>query len=808
MLQHQLMIGKARVDSRLIIFAVLFLVSGCAGLIYEIVWVRLLELYFGVTMVSITLIVAAYMGGLGLGSLAGGRMAIKLKSVLFTYAIVEIGVGIFGLFSPLLITGVGQLTSGSSYYLVFFISFALLLIPTFLMGMTLPLLSQAFIDQVDISGRVVGLLYGINTIGAAFGAVLAGYVLIGWVGFGGTIVVACSLNILVGISAILVSRKEFGIKTTPSQSRSETGKGVRHSTPWKYHNVLLASFLVGFIGLGYEMLWIRVLSIFNKSSTYSFPTILFIFLTGLAISGYYWGQKSDKTSEPEALFWKLELGVGILAAVSVFFLWKATDFPIFINWLNKIFGHSERPVALYVLIDSNFAPWWGRFVKDMLTYWLLPVVVMLPACLMMGGGLPILDRIAINSAQMAGKKVGDVHLANIGGSVAGTLIVSFLFLPYLGSEITLKLLLLLSLSFLVLFLMQRKARDVGLNRVDLTMIGLPAIVLLSLVILPGKGELYSSIYKAATNDDVLFYESGDSIFALTKPQGTSIPSRLWIGGDINSIFPSNGVYESRALACMGATQPRRILIIGLGGANTAYFYSTMPDVQEIVIVELYEDLGPFMESSLPHVKALLKDSRVKYVADDGRRYLYAHPEEKFDLITTDPLRRYWLGHDSLYSQEMMSLYASHLTDGGVLCEWQDENRILPLTTATVFREVDNFNDFAIASNQPIRYSLENMNNAKNIYMAKAVDYNINSTTVMSLDPISIFGRFQCNREQILANSSEIPVLTDLQPLLEYYLFKPPLDSITPPCEAPIEDLVSRIDGCDSICKSSLLPSSP
>ena len=154
-------------------------------MIYGIVWERLLELYFGVTMISVTLIVSAYMAGLGVGSLIGGRVARNFKNTLFLYGLLEIGIAVFGLVSPHLIVWVGQATAGAPYVLVFSISFVILLIPTTLMGMTLPLLTQSFVDRVEISGRVIGLLYGINTLGAALGTLLAGYVLIGFYGLDG-----------------------------------------------------------------------------------------------------------------------------------------------------------------------------------------------------------------------------------------------------------------------------------------------------------------------------------------------------------------------------------------------------------------------------------------------------------------------------------------------------------------------------------------------------------------------------------------------------------------------------------------------
>src|SRR5687768_2266177 len=223
----------------LYLFASLFLISGAAGLIYEIVWERLLELYFGVTIVSVTLIVSAYMAGLGVGSLIGGRIARDLKNTLFLYGLLEIGIALFGLVSSQIIVWVGQSTAGAPYFLVFLISFAILLIPTTLMGMTLPLLTQSFVDRVEVSGRVIGLLYGINTLGAALGTLLAGYVLIGLYGFGGTVYIAVLLNGLVGLFAFALSRWQVAL-TAGSEAAQTTTSG---NIIWGYRTILLASFL-------------------------------------------------------------------------------------------------------------------------------------------------------------------------------------------------------------------------------------------------------------------------------------------------------------------------------------------------------------------------------------------------------------------------------------------------------------------------------------------------------------------------------------------------------------------------------------
>ena len=440
---------------RLVFFSILFLGSGAAGLIYQIVWERLLELYFGVTLTAITLIVAAYMAGLGLGSLYGGRIAEKQKHALLLYGLLELGIGIFGFFSPVLILNIGQATAGSPYWLVFILSFLLLLIPTFLMGMTLPLLSQAFIHRVETSGQIIGILYGINTIGAAVGTLAAGYILIGAFGFDGSINFAFALNSVIGLLAVLASRQKA--ETSPAP-KGNSALQQKLDSRWGYLRILSASFLVGFIGLGYEMLWIRVLSIVNKNTVYGFPSILFVFLVGLAVGGYVWGRQADRSPRIERLFWKVEIGVGLIAALTFFLFWLSLRQNWSFNWLGD-FWQMQKPLPPMVDVDGSLV-FSRRVLLNSLAHYFLPILVLvLPSSFLMGGGLPILDRIAINSPEVAGRRIGDIHLANIIGAVFGSLTISFLLLPMIGSELTLKVLVLLSFVFPLLFKSRLSSKD-------------------------------------------------------------------------------------------------------------------------------------------------------------------------------------------------------------------------------------------------------------------------------------------------------------------------------------------------------------
>lgn len=786
--------GDAR---RLVFFSILFLGSGAAGLIYQIVWARLLELYFGVTLTAITLIVAAYMAGLGLGSLYGGRVAEKQPNALLLYGLLELGIGLFGFFSPALILNIGQATAGSPYWLVFVLSFLLLLIPTFLMGMTLPLLSQAFIYRVETSGQIIGILYGINTIGAAAGTLAAGYFLIGAFGFDGSINFAFALNAIIGLFAVLASMQRA--KATP-QFREEAETPQMLEPKWGYVRILSASFLVGFIGLGYEMLWIRVLSIVNKNTVYNFPSILFVFLVGLALGGYVWGRQADRSSRIEHLFWRLEVGVGLVAALTFFLFWLSLNQYWGLNWMGD-FWQMQKPLP--PMVDVNGASVFSRraLLNNVAHYFLPILVLVLPSSFLMGGGLPILDRIAIHSPEVAGRRIGDIHLANIIGSVFGSLTISFLLLPSIGSEWTLKVLVLLSFVFPLLF-MKRAAGQAIQPRALTFSTFLIVAAGAQLFLLPGKGQFYVQLFETGTGRETLVHESGDTVLALTLNAETNQPDWLWISGETNSFYPTDGTYESRALTCAGASHPKRILVIGMGGGITAHFFQTIPGIEKVVIIELMDELGNFLYENVPFNRETMDNPLVEYVVDDGRRYLHANPEETFDLIYADPLRWYSAGHNNLYSLEAMQLYQKHLSENGVFCAYVDQPNVIPKTIHSAFPHIDQFRfRTVVASASPLRYDLAYMHTLAANYTVVAAQY-INAETAETIQPRHLLSQFSRSHEQVLKDEKDFSLLTDTDPWLEYYLFNMPQRRPVWPKGDSRQRFIERIIECDSDCLAS------
>jgi spermidine synthase len=391
--------------------------------------------------------------------------------------------------------------------------------------------------------------------------------------------------------------------------------------------------------------------------------------------------------------------------------------------------------------------------------------------LILGGGLPVLDRISIQNPLLSGRRVGDIHLANIIGSVTGALVVSFSWLPAFGTEWTLRLLILSTLFFPAFYVFDA----VGVRSLDVSLIAFSTIALIGALLLPPQGDFYRRLYAAGTGQEAVISESGDSVLALTyEPDSARQTGVFWIGGEVNSFFPPDGLYENRALVCAGASRPKRILVIGFGGGYSALFYKSIPEVEEIVVVELLGNIAPFLTSHLDSARLTLNDSRLTYLVDDGRRYLNAFPGEKFDLISIDPLRDHTAGHNNLYSEEALAIYQSHLTATGVLCTWMDEFHIIPHTMAQVFPYVDQFaNDLMVAANQPIVYDREYMDQAVEGY-AHLTEELYGSAGMVTLAGSSTLDHFLRDQSQILEDEKQKQTLRDMTPWLEYYLFVKPV----------------------------------
>ncbi|HEV3485713.1 MAG TPA: fused MFS/spermidine synthase, partial [Vicinamibacterales bacterium] len=395
------------------VLAVLFFLSGFSALVYQIVWLRLLALVFGVTVYAASAVLTSFMAGLALGSWLGGRLADRTPHPLRAFALLELGIAISALLVPIALDAVGALyialharvpNALAILTVVRLLCSALvLLVPTTLMGASLPLLSR----YVSTSGGTVavriGALYATNTAGGIVGTVLAGYVFIGGFGIATTTRLAAMGNIAVGLCALILARGRRHSAAATAPSRAIEEPNLPTSGP---RIVLLVLFLAGFAGLALEVVWFRLLVLFLPATIYAFTTMLATVLLVIALGSAVAAARVRRSPDPaRALAW-IQIWTGVLTVLSM----AALAYTYSIGWRTS------------GVIQAC-------------------VVAMLPATTLMGATFPFALALWLRgSTHAVGRRVGALYAVNVCGAVIGAVVGGFVLLPLAGTRLSLLLL--------------------------------------------------------------------------------------------------------------------------------------------------------------------------------------------------------------------------------------------------------------------------------------------------------------------------------------------------------------------------------
>ena len=695
------MFDKSKSVERLV--SVIFFFSGLSALVYQVVWQRLLTVHYGVGPISTALVVTVYMVGLGLGALLGGYLSERLRQRMLIYCFIELGIGLFGAVSPDFLSFLGRHTAGSNYALSFLYMFAFLSIPTFLMGMTLPLLTKIFNDIIDDFLGAVSFLYFINTIGAAVGAIIASYVIISFFGLLKAVYFAAAINFSMAILIFLT------LKLAPARvsQRPETKTGPA-AAPGLGSLAYPLVFITGFLAIGYEIIWFRVIGLLAKDSPYAFSSVLSVYLVGIAVGSF--GMKGFlrryENIDKKSLFFALQFAIGVtvcLSFIGYFYLTKYTPFgevtkysfihdlhPGWYKWRDGLQGGAiiQLLARLYTFLDVFI--WSALFV-------LIPT-------LLMGASFPLISFLALGERNQEGKTVGLVYFFTIIGNALAGVLTGLLILPRFGTEPTLAVLCAVGIAFGLGVSKLGDARALPLRaRVACVAVPLAAIA----IFFPSRGELYEAMHTPR----VLY---GESLFAETaKPKfflNEGIDGLIgtyqnedhlvtFINGSAHGGRPGYAFYYETIEAMSRAPKLTNALVIGFGTGSLVETLLKSDEIKEVVLVELNRTLIANLRR-LPLFDNMLNDPRLRLIIDDGRRYLI-NSEEKFDLITTDPLRTTTAYSNNLYSENFFRLIDKHLTPGGIYLAWQDEHHVVPKTLASVFPYIEMQRFFCVNSNAPL-----------------------------------------------------------------------------------------------------------
>jgi spermidine synthase len=652
-----------------------FFFSGLCGLIYEVVWSRLLTLVFGNTTYAISTVVGVFMFGLALGSYLCGKLLPKVKNLLRTYALLEIGVGIYAALSiPLLsVVQVIHTELFPSVYTHLFLlngirivlSFLLLLCPTLLMGATMPLLGQALTRSPRMIGRDIGLLYAINTLGAAAGCFFSAFTLIPTLGIQLTIYTGAGLNVLLGLTMWTLSGGLLSggaEESKPSVASQNKSIGKLSVPSGKQSLLVLFVFMAsGFLALLYEVAWSRALILVFGTSIYAFATILTTYLLGLALGSMVFGRLTDRVRNPIALLAILQMVIGASVFSTTPLIGRLPDyFVIFFSEKNISWGtmaFTEFIVCLLLIITPTFAS---------------------------GASFPLVTRIFMNYRGFKiGRTVADVYTFNTLGGILGSLAAGFILIPTMGVEKT--LLWGAGANFMVVALLSTITPDIkkvvrfawGIGSVLVGIVGILLLpswnpkVLNSGVYMyggimantPGMADIdsFMSPYK------LLYYREGSSA-TVSVFQRENIRF-LRVNGKTDGSNSTDNYTEIflGILPIMYSKNPENVLVIGLGTGITLGSVLDYP-VKKVDCVEISPEVVEASRWFDEDNGFALSSPQTRLHVLDGRTWLMA-VRETYDIITSEPSHPWQTGNANLFTIDFFRLAAKRLKKGGIFCQW-------------------------------------------------------------------------------------------------------------------------------------------
>lgn len=667
------MSGRTAAPTRTAWLLLLFTFSGACGLVYEIVWMRRLALVFGSTTLAVSTVLAAFMGGLALGSLRFGRVADRDPvRALRVYGRLEIGIGILAVAVPLLLRAAAAVYLGlepaleGSPFLFFALQFVLaagvLVLPTTLMGGTLPLLSRYAVASSSQVARRVGGLYAANTLGAAAGVALATYYLLPDLGISAAERLAAAANLAVGGLALRLARpseasaEDADAPATPPAVESAT------ETPSGGRALLWGVAASGLCAMVFEVAWSRTLAMILGSSVYAFGMMLAIFLAGLSIGS--------------ALFARTRLA---RAPVEAF---AAAQAGIAAAGLSGIYLVGQLPagvVALHPLARESF------FFQELVQL-VLTVPLVLPAAILFGVAYPAAIAATTSSPGRVGRGVARVTVWNTAGTVAGAFLGGFVLVPRLGLRAAILFASAASAAaaFGALAASRRPARRPFLAA------GLAVAVLVALLapawprkeLATGVG-FFAGNYKtasdwraAAAQLDLLFYKDGVSTTLSVDREAGDLYYRS-NGKTDASTHPSDMAVQVLIgqIGMMLHPDPKDVFVLGLGTGVSAAAVARHP-VRSIDIVDIEPSGVAAARFFEKENRRILADPRVRYIAADGRNVLLAR-RKTYDVIISDPSDIWVAGVGNLFTKEFYETARARLKPGGVMVQWWHTHALRP-----------------------------------------------------------------------------------------------------------------------------------
>jgi len=660
-----------------------FVLSGAAGLIYESIWTRYLGLFVGHSAYAQIIVLVIFLGGMSLGAHLAGRWSHRLRSPLTWYAAVELVVGVLAMLFHDAFVGVTNVAydaifpslGGGPLIVVKWAIASLLILPqSVLLGATFPLMSAGAIRlgrAAGAPGRLLGLLYFANSIGAAGGVLIAGFVLIAAVGLPGTLLAASMLNLIAAAVVWLVARTDDRRAAADEElaSRehgaiSDTGRVLL----WVSFGTAVASFV-------YEIAWIRMLSLVIGSATHSFELMLSAFILGLALGALWVRSRADSLEDPVRFLGMMQWIMGVLAVATL---------PLYVasfDWIASVLHTVQQN-------DSGYRAF-------SVARYLIALVIMLPATFCAGTTLPLITRVLMRDGS-GERAIGVVYAVNTLGSIAGVIVAGLVLMPLLGLKKLLVMGAVVDTGLGVwLIALARRRRPERTSRFAGSSLLAPVIAtaVLMLVIAAGArfdlARLTSGVYRhgvVATARDYTFpyYRDGRTATVSVRRGADGFITLATNGKPDASMehdWLDTSSTTSRQLTRDIATQlllpiitlahaprARNAAIIGMGSGMTSHVLLGSPYLQQVVTVEIEPEMIAGARSFRPANRRVYEDPRSTFVIDDAKSY-FASSRRRFDVILSEPSNPWVSGVSGLFTHEFYRRVQRQLTDDGVFGQW-------------------------------------------------------------------------------------------------------------------------------------------
>ena len=652
--------GRDLEQSEQKVLLVLFFFSGVSSLVYQVVWARMLTVVFGTTLLATSTVLSAFMAGLALGSYVLGRHIDLCKHPLRVFAALEAGIGLFALFFPSISANLGNAYGAlvglqGNFYLFslarFGLCFALLLIPTALMGGTLPVVAKFAVRRLGRVGGRVGQLYAVNTLGAGVGVLAATFGLMEGLGLQGTTQAIAAVNFLVAGAAWL-----WGRQRAAGVDEGTAKKKTAHSDCVLW-SVLAGFALSGFAALGYEVAWMRLLMVsFSFNSHYEFSIVLVAFLSGLALGGWLGSRLLTRQTDLLAIFVWVQFLIGVCGALSVL-----------------AFAHLSALVEPIQRADS----WWISRTGVFFT----TVAIMLLPTLAMGVIFPLVGQIYTRQLARLGRGIGDIGAVNSLGAVGGAFVTGFVLIPLLGSEWSVKVLAALNgLVGLTIALVSRQRKRLVWGG---------AAGLAFLLILVPSDVLRRMAEPAAVNRELVFYQEGaEGVITVEQQTDGFRKMALNGGGQVPTDYSSLQIFRLLGhLPLLLHPDPQEVLVVSLGG-GIALGAAAQYEPRRITCVELVPEVidaarahfGEFNHHVLENPAAW----NIELIIDDGRNFLLSS-RDTYQVITGDATHPTSADSWVLYTKEFYELCRAHLSTDGIMAQWLPFHGLPPDDYKTIVR---------------------------------------------------------------------------------------------------------------------------